>query len=644
MKNTGNPFVIRFAPGLADRLARLALAVASIATVTSCGSGAVGPSTIVNDPTQITIQPGQCTGVGATVTCTNPAILYSGLPTTFVITGGTGSYILSSNNQAVLPVSGNIVGNSVTLIPNPVLTDTNVILTARDTGTTPIATAQATVKPGTVSNNITITPTGTQASTCTPALCSGGDALVSATLSQGGIPLPARGVRFDVVTGDFRFVTTDPLTGIETLSSSVTVISDETGKVQARIRATANAANQTALLQVTDIGTGAFQRASFIISQSTGSSPGFFTTPATVTFQGTRLNQCAAFGVSAAVFVFGGVPPYTVSNTSSGFSVTPIVISSSGGNYSITPNGTCVTSTPIIVTDSSGHTATTTVSNIPGTQVLPALAVAPATVTLSSCTGSASFTVAGGTGGPYFQSSGSDALTTSISGNTVTITRRNPSPAVSSTGTATVDVGVSDGTTSASVTVNLTGQGAGACPAPGFAANPTTVTLNDCTGVTQVTLSGGSGTYSASSNNTGVTATVSGNILSIKRTNPSGVFTGSTVTATDGVSSVPIAVTGSGAGAGACSATPTAFAANPTSVALNACTDVGQVVLSGGSGIYSAASGNTSVTATVSGNLLSITRTSPSPSGTSTTVTANDGVSGIPIAVTVAGAALGSCP
>ncbi|HEY6720758.1 MAG TPA: hypothetical protein VI363_03885, partial [Burkholderiales bacterium] len=387
--------MIRFAPGLVDRLVRLALALASIVSVTSCGSGAVGPSTIVNDPTQITIQPGQCTGSGATVTCSNPAILFSGLPTTFVITGGTGSYILSSNNQAVLPVSGNIVGNSVTLIASPVLVDTVVILTARDTGTTPIATAQATVKPGTVANNITITPTSTQGAACAPAICSGGDALVTATISQGGIPLPARGVRFDVVTGDFRFVTTDPATGVETLSASVTVISDQAGNVSARIRVNAGAANQTALLQVTDIGTGAFQRTSFVISQSTGTSPGFFTTPDTVTFQGTRQNQCAGSGISATVFVFGGVPPYTVSNTSSAFFVTPNFISSSGGSYTITPNGTCVTTFPIIVTDSSGHTATTTVSNVAGTQAPPALSVAPTSVTLSSCSGAASVTVAG---------------------------------------------------------------------------------------------------------------------------------------------------------------------------------------------------------------------------------------------------------
>src|SRR5476649_1074015 len=361
-ENTGNPFVICFAPGLAGRLARLALAVASIATVTSCGSGAVGPSTIVNDPTQITIQPGQCVVTGAVITCNNPAILYSGLPTTFVITGGTGSYILSSNNQQVLPVSGSIVGSSVTLVANPVLADTDVILTARDTGTTPIATAKATVKPGTVANNITITPTSAQNAACAPAICSGGDALVSATISQGGIPLSARGVRFDVVTGDFQFVTTNPATGVETLSASVTVISDQTGKVTARIRANAGAANQTALLQVTDIGTRAFQRTSFVIVQSTGSSPGFFVTPTQVTFQGARQNECANFGISASVFVFGGVPPYTVSNTSP-FNVSPTFISSSGGFYSVTPNGPCVAApgAPIVVTDSAGHTATTTV-------------------------------------------------------------------------------------------------------------------------------------------------------------------------------------------------------------------------------------------------------------------------------------------
>jgi hypothetical protein len=554
MKNTGTLFVIRFAPGLADRLARLALAVASIATVTSCGSGAVGPSTVVNDPTQITIQPGQCTVTGATVTCNNPAILYANLPTTFVITGGTGSYILSSNNQQVLPVSGSIVGSSVTLVANPVLADTDVILTARDTGTTPIATAKATVKPGTVANNITITPTSAQNAACAPAICSGGDALVSATISQGGIPLPARGVRFDVVTGDFRFVTTDPATGVETLSASVTVISDQTGKVTARIRANAGAVNQTALLQVTDIGTGAFQRTSFVIVQSTGSSPGFFVTPTQITFQGSQQNQCANFDVSASVFVFGGVPPYTVSN-STPFSVTPTFIPSSGGSYSVTPNGPCIAppGLPITVTDSSGHTATTTVANIQGTTAPPALSVSPTKVTLSSCDGRASVTVGGGAPrGGYLASAGSNAITTSVSGSIVSISRANPSPATA----GPVNVGISDGITTVSVEVDLVGQGAGACPTPAttaFAVNPPTVTLTGCTGAAQVLLSGGSGAYSAASNNGSVTATVSGSVLSISRTNPSAAFTPpATVTATDGLTNIPITVTAPGAGSAVC--------------------------------------------------------------------------------------------
>ena len=33
------------------------------------------------------------------------AVMYSGLPTTFVLSGGTGSYIVTSSNQAMLPVA-----------------------------------------------------------------------------------------------------------------------------------------------------------------------------------------------------------------------------------------------------------------------------------------------------------------------------------------------------------------------------------------------------------------------------------------------------------------------------------------------------------------------------------------------------------
>lgn len=533
--------MIRFAPAFAGRFARLVLALASIVTLTSCGSGAVSGPVPVNDPTRITILPATATA-------------FPGLPTTFVISGGTGAYIVTSSNQSIIQVAGSLPGSTLTIFPNPVLVDTVVTLSVRDTGTAPVATAVVTVRPGTVSNNITITPTASQGGSCAPALCSGGDALVSATLAQGGIPLPARGVRFDVVTGDFRFVTTDPATGVETLSASVTVISDQAGNAVARIRANANAANQTALLQVTDIGTSAFQRTSFVIAQNTGSSPGFFVTPTQITFQGTRQNECANFGISASVFVFGGVPPYTVSNTSP-FSVSTTFISLSGGNYTVTPTGSCVAApgAPIIVADSAGHTATTTVANIPGTTTPPALSASPSKVTLSSCDGSASVTVAGGApaSGGYLASFGSNAITASVAGNTVTISRANPSPATA----GPVNVGISDGITTTSVEVDLVGQGAGACPA--LTATPSSVTLSSCSAVT-VTISGGSGPYAAASSDSSVTvpSTTFLSTFTVKRTPGSASFTTpATVTVTDTNNpaktiSIPVTGTGTGAGSG----------------------------------------------------------------------------------------------
>jgi hypothetical protein len=93
-------------------------------------------------------------------------------------------------------VSGNLVGNTLTVVPNPVVTETTLTLTARDTGTNTTGRSHLDRTAGTVSNMITIAP---GSSACSPAVCSGGDAAVTATISQGGIPLPAPGVRFEVI-------------------------------------------------------------------------------------------------------------------------------------------------------------------------------------------------------------------------------------------------------------------------------------------------------------------------------------------------------------------------------------------------------------------------------------------------------------
>ena len=429
---------------------RLAAGFAAALLVGSCGSGAV--SNTVVDPTTLTILPANAT-------------LYSGMPTTFSITGGNGQYIVTSSDQAVIQTTSDITSaHSIELVANPVLAERVVAITVRDTGTTPVATATLTVRPNPVANNITITPSSTQGGSCAPAICSGGDALITATISTGGIPLPGHTVRLEALSGDFRFIISPP-GSVEVLSTVTDVTSDQVGKVQARIRVLADAPNQTGLLQVTDLDSSASQRASFLIAQSTGTSPGFFITPSSLTFTGPRADQCAGSTARATFFIFGGVPPYTIFNTGlNALTVTSNDLSHSGGSFDVVAHGICVDpGIPITVGDSAGHTTSTIVANVRGTDAVPPLSVAPTTVTLASCTDKASVSVAGGTG-TYFSGSGSDLLIVSGTGGssrTMTIERNSGTGPVTVT---TVTVGVSDGKESVDVTVTLTGAATGFCP------------------------------------------------------------------------------------------------------------------------------------------------------------------------------------
>jgi hypothetical protein len=515
-----------------DRLSRFVLAFVSATLLASCGSGAVGGSAPVNDPTRITILPATAT-------------LFSGAPTTFVISGGTGSYIVTSSNQQVIPVSGSIPTGSLTVVPNAVAIDTPVTLTVRDTGSTPVATAVLTVRPGTVNNEITITPSSSQGGSCAPAICSGSDAVVSARIAQGGVPLPGRGVRFDVVSGDFLFITSQP--GLpETLATSVTVVSDETGRAQARIRTTALAQNQTALLQVTDIASSSFQQTPFVIAQATGTSPGFFAAPSQITFTGPNTEECASTG-SADIFVFGGTPPYRVSNATAGFTVNRQFLSFSGDSFTIFATGACVAAPglPIVITDATGRTVTVLAANVPGTRVVPPLTVAPASVSLSSCDAVANVAAGGGTGN-YIASPGSGSIFVTQLGNRFSIGRTS-GPAT----TSPLNVGISDTRSVINVTVNLTGTALGTCPEPNFRADQTSVTLNDCTpaGSVQITLTPASaGPFSVASSNAAVSAVPSGNnMVTIKRVPGSGpLTTTTTVTISNASGSIPITVNSAG--------------------------------------------------------------------------------------------------
>jgi hypothetical protein len=513
-------------PGIFVRLAG-ALALSVLA---ACSSSVSGP-TAVEDPNRVTIQP-------------ETAVLYSGLPTTFTVSGGVGTYSITSSNQGVLEVPSFLNGRTFTVTPASVAADTSVTVTVRDSGTAPLANAALTVRPGTVANEITITPTGTQGGNCAPAICSGGDGIVFARISQGGSPLPGRGVRLTVVSGDFRFITSVPGQA-EVQSTSTDVISDQAGGVLARIRALPGANNQSAVVQVTDLGTNAFQRVAFTIAQATGSSPGFFTVPDSFTFTGPNNLQCAT-ATRADVSIFGGSPPYTIGNGGSFFGVSQNVVTSSGGSFYVVATGGCADNVPITVVDSAGRTAVVSVSNVLGTATVPALVVSPSSVTISQCSGSASVTVAGGIPGRFTVSSGSPAISVSANPSTGLISIiRTPNVVA----TSPILVGVASGDKTAQITVNLTGDAVNSrCDGSSMTVLPSSLTFTGC-GSINVLVSGGVNPYLAFVDNSSVTISpsLSPNSFTVTRPSGSAAIAAGSITFSDSVGTrrtVPVTVSG----------------------------------------------------------------------------------------------------
>ena len=92
-----------------------AAAFLALATLLAACSGSVGPSPNVVDPTAISVQP-------------SSLVIYPGVPVTLLINGGTGSYVVASNNQSIVPIVTAGVGHQLTVIANPVNAETVVKL------------------------------------------------------------------------------------------------------------------------------------------------------------------------------------------------------------------------------------------------------------------------------------------------------------------------------------------------------------------------------------------------------------------------------------------------------------------------------------------------------------------------------------
>jgi hypothetical protein len=394
-------------------LASIALAAFVPILLGSCSGAVGGPANATGGP--ITISP-------------DTATLYSDLPTTFVITGGNGSYIVTSSDQQAVPVVGTTTSGAFTVVPNEVATDTPVTLTVRDTGTSAPATASLTVKPRTVSNVVTVTPSASQSAACGTAICSGGDAEVKVVLAQAGVPLVGRQVRFDVVSGDIRIITSAPgAPEVDSLSGTTTT--DNTGSASMRVRVSSDATSQTALLQVTDVSSGFTQRVAVTIAPS--SNAPLNAQPSAILFQGTTAGTCAS-NLSADVIVFGGRPPYLVSQPGS-FQVSPIVVPASGGRFTVTANGQCTAGSQIAIVDQNGATVSVTASNklsdLPTptpTPPTPPFTASPPNVELTSCSSVGIESLSGGTGNYFGTSNNSDVIVT-VNGNIGSITLKSGS-------------------------------------------------------------------------------------------------------------------------------------------------------------------------------------------------------------------------
>ena len=396
----------------------------------ACGSGSVTDSTSAGGPIAV---------VPATAT------MYSGVPTTFLVSGGSGSFNVVSSDQSIIPNATGLTGGSFSVVANAVSADSPVTLTVRDSAGTS-QTVSLTVRPRTVSSTITITPTSSQAAACGSSICSGGDAEVAATLSQGGSPLTGRQVLFEAISGDFRFITS-PVGSPETLATSVTTTTDATGTARVRIRVLSGAPPQTGLLQITDVVSGAFQRTSFTIALASTSA--LSAQPTAINFTGLTDSSCAN-GISADVIVTGGSPPYNISNPGV-FAVSPQLLHSSGDRFTVTATGQCSSGTPIAVVDQQGASVTVNATNKVGTIAPSALAVGPTTVNLgSSCGSVASVLIAGGTGS-YFATAGDNAIAVTILTNQASIHWNvGVKP-----GNTSIPVAISDGRTVSTVTVNV---------------------------------------------------------------------------------------------------------------------------------------------------------------------------------------------
>jgi hypothetical protein len=395
-------------------------ALAGVLSLAACGGGNGAP----NNPYQpgagpLTVTP--ATGTG-----------YSGVPFTFSVTGGTAPYSVISSDSVILPVTSGISGNSLVVVPGNVTAATPVSFTVSDAAGHQ-ATGSLTVNPALVLP-ASITITGNPNCTASGAtLCSGQDGSASVKVTgPGGAGLAGRAVRFDVVQGDFT-ISPPGQASVQTL----TVTTDQNGDATVRLLVSVTAPTQIASIRVTDVTSGSNVLGQFTIAQYVNGDSVLSVIPSgKTTFTGPNEAQCNAGG-KASFYIFGGTPPYTVAaNFPQALAIAGAPVTRSGGAFTVTTTGLCVTNLTFIITDATGRVMLNppTIDNVVGTGTAPSPDVVltpnvyPATGTVACVAGSqvTQIIATGGTGtftaavSPHASATGGP-LNAGVSGAQITV-------------------------------------------------------------------------------------------------------------------------------------------------------------------------------------------------------------------------------
>jgi len=396
---------IRHFAGWLRSLAGLA-AVAGMLALSGCGGGSGAPNNVFKST--VTVQP-------------DTAVAYSGQPMTLTLTGGTGPFRAFSSNSGVLPVTQDVAGRTVVLLPANVAADTDVTITIQDLGplqpVAPTATAVITVRASPLGNSLTIVPTTDD---CGTAVCSGQTALATVTvLGSQGNP-QGRAVRFDVIGSAYSIVTNNPA---QPLASTLTVLTYAAVKASVILLVNANAPTQFARLRVTDVASGQQLVGNFTIVENTNGEAVLSIVTDSVTITGAFKGVCSN-GFPIDYFIYGGTPPYRVSSTfPSAVTLVNSVVNTNGGSFRAITNGTCVSPLVFSIVDATGRQTTATLNNNPGTEEPPApapIAISPTSVSSAACTGKTfTFIVTGGT--PGYSAIVNPSGTAVVTGNQVKV-------------------------------------------------------------------------------------------------------------------------------------------------------------------------------------------------------------------------------